>query len=201
MRDEWINVFKHFLCAAYDANLRPMKLLAISGSTRRNSTNTRLLTRIRHLAPTRVSIDLFGDLESLPIFSPDKEGPHTPDTVTEFINSISGYDGIIISCPEYVRAIPGGLKNAIDWLVSHQVIIAKPIILVHASHRGEDMLASLRMVLGTISSRFNSEIFAKVPLMSKSPDEINEILNSPSVQTELSALLHDFINYIDTSDA
>lgn len=178
-----------------------MKILAISGSTRQNSTNSALLKQIKYLTPVGISIDLFGDLEGLPIFSPDKEGLHTPQEVTKFIKTVSKCDGIIISSPEYVRAIPGGLKNAIDWLVSREVIIAKPMILVHASHRGDDMLTSLRLVLSTVSSRFNGDIFARVPLMSKTPDEISELLSSPAALNELTALIRDFINYIDKSDA
>lgn len=178
-----------------------MKILTISGSTRQNSTNSALLRRIKHLAPEGLIIDLFHGLEGLPIFSPDKEGPHTPKTVTEFITLVSECDGIIISSPEYVHAIPGGLKNAIDWLVSREAIIAKPIILVHASHRGDDMLASLRLVLSTVSSRFNSDLFSKFPLMSKTSEEIDQLLNSTSAQNELSALIRNFINYIDESGA
>jgi hypothetical protein len=35
--------------------------------------------------------------------------------------------------------------------VSGDQIIGKPIALVHASHRGDDMLVALRKVLSTIS--------------------------------------------------
>lgn len=78
----------------------------------------------------------------------------TPAVVEEFIKSVSASDGIIISSPEYIRCIPGGLKNAIDWMVSRTEIIDKPIVLVHASSRGDDMLVSLRRVLSTVSSNF-----------------------------------------------
>lgn len=178
-----------------------MKILTISGSTRQNSTNSALLRQIGHFAPEGVSIELFTDLEGLPIFSPDKEGPRTPKKVIEFINTVSECDGIIISCPEYVRAIPGGFKNAIDWLVSHEAIIAKPIILFHASHRGDDMLTSLRLVLSTVSSRFNSDLFARFPLMSKTSEEIRFVLGSPTSKNELSTLIHNFTNYIRKPDA
>lgn len=178
-----------------------MKILTISGSTRQNSTNSALLMQIKHLAPVGVTIDLYSGLDELPIFSPDKEGPQTPEKVIHFINAVSASDGIIISSPEYVRAVPGGLKNAIDWLVSREVIIAKPIILVHASHRGDDMLASLRLVLSTVSSCFNDDIFAKFPLMSKTHEEISLVLDTPAAKKQLSALIHDFTSYIHKSDA
>lgn len=177
-----------------------MKILTISGSTRHNSTNSAILQQIKDVAPNSILVESFDDLENLPIFSPDKEGALTPEKVLQFINIVSECDGIIISSPEYVRAIPGGLKNAIDWLVSNQAIIAKPIILVHASHRGEDMLTSLRLVLSTVSSRFNPDIFASFSLMSKTPDEIAEALHSPSCEEQLSTLIRDFSRYIDKSD-
>ncbi|MEW7009672.1 NADPH-dependent FMN reductase [Lentilitoribacter sp. EG35] len=178
-----------------------MKILAISGSARRKSTNLALLIQIKSIVPEGVSMNISHEIDSLPIFSPDKEEQQTPKNVTDFIDNVSNSDGIIIASPEYVRAIPGGLKNAIDWLVSREAIIAKPIILVHASHRGDDMLASLRLVLSTVSSRFNRDIFARFPLMSKTPDEIRKILTSPEAQKELFMLINDFTNYIDKSDA
>jgi NAD(P)H-dependent FMN reductase len=65
--------------------------------------------------------------------------------------AVARADGLVIACPEYVRALPGGFKNAVDWLVSRDEIIVKPIALIHASHRGDDMLEQLRLVLGTVS--------------------------------------------------
>ena len=76
-----------------------------------------------------------------------------------------------------MRGIPGGLKNAIDWLVSRDEIIGKPIALSHASVRGDDMLAALRTVLTTVSDGFTEKIFLRVPLNSTSVAETNERLN------------------------
>lgn len=89
-------------------------------------------------------------------------------------------DGVIISSPEYVHSIPGGLKNAIDWLVSRDEIISKPIALMHASHRGDDMLAQLRLVLATISQHFAETPFARFELMKLSVEEISEYFTSPN---------------------
>lgn len=130
-----------------------MKILAISGSAREASTNTALLRAMKDIAPSSIKFSVFDQINTLPIFSPDDEG-ETPAVVEEFIKSVSASDGIIISSPEYIRCIPGGLKNAIDWMVSRTEIIDKPIVLVHASSRGDDMLVSLRRVLSTVSSNF-----------------------------------------------
>jgi len=155
---------------------RAMKLFAISGSPRVASTNTAMLECFCPYAPVGVELSLYRGLADLPVFSPDLEGDHTPDVVAEFVSAVRQADGIILSSPEYVRAIPGGLKNAFDWLVSGEEIISKPVVLAHASHRGDDMLMSLRLVLATVSQQFNTELFLQFSLMSKSPEEVRQIL-------------------------
>ncbi|GLQ32002.1 NAD(P)H dehydrogenase (quinone) [Litoribrevibacter albus] len=169
-----------------------MKLLAISGSARKESTNTALLVGMKDLAPAGIELSVFQSLNMLPVFSPDLEGDATPAEVREFMKAVSNTDGIIISSPEYVRAIPGGLKNAIDWMVSRDEIIDKPIALVHASHRGEDMLLSLRLVLSTVSSNFLEHLFLRVPLIGKSPNEIGELLRVPEIESSITSFLVDF---------
>jgi len=170
-----------------------VKILAISGSARKVSTNTALLRAMQNLAPAGVELLVIDNLNTLPVFSPDMEGEKTPVVVGEFIEAVSVADGIIISSPEYVRAIPGGLKNAIDWMVSGFEIIAKPIALVHASHRGDDMLASLRLVLSTVSSNFLENLFFRIPLIGKSPQEITEILSLPEHESQVTSFLLNFV--------
>ncbi|ASJ75830.1 NADPH-dependent FMN reductase [Granulosicoccus antarcticus] len=148
-----------------------MKILAISGSLREVSSNSLLLRILGNHTPENWSFSLYEDLGSLPIFNPDLEDELTPEAVQSFCHEVAQADAVIISCPEYVRAIPGGLKNSIDWLVSRDEIISKPIALVHASHRGDDMLASLRMVLATVSERFATDIFLRIPLNSMSLEQ------------------------------
>lgn len=170
-----------------------MRLLAISGSARQASTNTALLQVLATASPENVQIDVFHSLQALPVFSPDLEGDNTPPVVQDFIKEIERADGVIISSPEYVHAIPGGLKNAIDWLVSGDVIIGKPVALIHGSHRGEDMLASLRLVLGTVTSQFMPDIFLRLPLISKTPKQVREDLSKGDMPAALRCYLDEFI--------
>lgn len=176
--------------------METVKLLAISGSARAASTNTALLQVLAEVSPAGVKIDIIQNLHILPVFSPDLEGQLTPPAVRDFIAAISQADGVIISSPEYVRAIPGGLKNAIDWLVSGEVIIDKPVALIHASHRGDDMLASLRLVLNTVTSAFQEQTFRRLPLVSKSPEEVNVYLRTKENQEQLRAYIAEFIDAI-----
>lgn len=176
-----------------------MKILAISGSTREASTNTAMLKAIKALSPPGIEISVFHTLNTLPIFSPDNEAEKTPEAVNEFMHLIYEHNGVIISSPEYVRAIPGGLKNAIDWMVSRFEIIDKPIALIHASHRGDDMLQSLRLVLSTVSNSFLEELFFRISLIDVPANEIEELLRKPEYNTQITSFLLDFVSAIHQS--
>lgn len=170
----------------------PVKLLAISGSARRLSTNTALLKVLAEVAPDGVEVSIFDGVGDLPVFSPDREGPDTPPEVADFIDLIRQADGLIVASPEYVRTLPGGLKNAIDWLVSSDAIIAKPAAIVHGSHRGDDMLATLRTVLGTVTEAFEERIFARFPLISLTPHEVRDVLLRPENRRRLRVFTAEF---------
>lgn len=155
-----------------------MRILALSGSLRADSTNTALLRGLARIAPDSITMNV-ATPAGLPLFSPDQEGPPAPAPVEKFARDVAASDGVIISCPEYVHALPGAFKNALDWLVSRDEIIGKPIALCHGSHRGEDVLAQLRLVLGTVSERFWPEIFVRFHLISMTPDEVYMHLDKP----------------------
>ncbi|RQR61876.1 NAD(P)H-dependent oxidoreductase [Burkholderia sp. Bp9002] len=172
-----------------------MNLLAISGSARKESTNTAMLSAMKELAPEGIEVSVFHRLDRLPVFSPDLEN-ETPPEVVDFLDRVSHADGLIISSPEYVRAIPGGLKNALDWMVSRFEVVGKPIVLAHGSHRGDDMLASLRLVLSTVSSRFLEHLFLKIPLIGKTPEEISALLLAPGYSAQIGEFLCEFASAI-----
>jgi chromate reductase len=177
-----------------------VQLLAISGSLRAASTNTALLRVLADLAAPAVDVTVFVGIGDLPIFNPDVEGPATPAPVLAFADAVRRADGLIISCPEYAHALPGGFKNAVDWLVSRDEIIGKPIALLHASHGGEDVLADLRRVLATVSVRFAPEIFAQFSLRKLSPEAVAARLRLPEEQAKLGGFLKDYIAWVEASD-
>lgn len=175
-----------------------MKVLAISGSTRKESTNTALLRAIKcsTLDNIEIDIEIYQSIDQLPIFNQDLEGDKTPELVLDFCRKIDESDGILISCPEYVRSLPGGLKNAIDWLVSRQEIMAKPIALVHASHRGDDMLSSLKIILSTVSENFSEDIFLRIPLKSTACITVESVLEIPENVSQIDSFLVEFKHFI-----
>ncbi|WP_417263628.1 NADPH-dependent FMN reductase [Celeribacter sp.] len=168
-----------------------MNILALSGSARRASTNTALLRNLADVAPEGIDITVFDRIAELPVFSPDLEHPR-PASVAAFADLIARADGLILCVPEYARALPGGLKNALDWLVSGEELIAKPVALAHASHRGDDMLADLRRVLTTVTSAFQPDIFLRLSLMGQTPEEIAALFEQPDTRHKTRAFLKAF---------
>ncbi len=90
-----------------------LKLVGLCGSLRRESWNRKLLHAAR---------DAFGPAEftegnlRLPLFDEDLEAEGIPTEVTVLKDQIKAADAVIIACPEYNKAPPGVLKNALDWL-------------------------------------------------------------------------------------
>ena len=93
-----------------------MKILAISGSARAASTNTAMLSVVAEIAGLDHQITVFSGVANLPVFSPDAEAEILPQAIVSFSELILQSDALIISSPEYVRAIPGGMKiQLIGW--------------------------------------------------------------------------------------
>ena len=90
-----------------------MNLLAISGSLRAASTNSALTRAAAALAPDGVTVTQSELLDSLPHFSPDRDGDAAPDSAREWRTQVGVADGMLFVTPEYAFGIPGSLKNAL----------------------------------------------------------------------------------------
>lgn len=176
-----------------------MKLLGISGSLRRVSTNTALLRALRDNAPKGVTLDISELIGDLPIFNPDREGELTPAVVEAFGRSIREADGLVISCPEYAHGIPGGIKNALDWMVSRDEIPDKPALLVRASTRSDYALGALQEVLRTMSLKLKPEVGFAVHLLGRASERMDEILSAPEARDDMRRALEDFCTWITAS--
>ena len=92
---------------------KPVRILGIAGSLRRESYNRAVLRAAISLVPDDANIDPF-ELDGIPGFNQDEE-QNPPAKVTELKSRIREADAILIVTPEYNYSIPGVLKNAIDW--------------------------------------------------------------------------------------
>lgn len=129
------------------------KILAISGSTRKNSSNESLLKVISNLYSESLDIEIYNGITELPYFNPDQDNETVPLTVKTFRTRIEKADGVIICTPEYVFSLPGALKNAIEWTVSTTVFMDKPVALIVASGLGEKTYESLTLIMNTVGAK------------------------------------------------
>ena len=88
-------------------------LLGICGSARKKSLNRALLVTIGELMPAGTTLKLHDGLDQLPIFNSDLQ---EPAAVIALKAAIASADGVVFAVPEYNYSIPGGLKNALDWV-------------------------------------------------------------------------------------
>jgi chromate reductase, NAD(P)H dehydrogenase (quinone) len=169
---------------------KTINILAISGSLRQNSSNTTLLQAAIELAPATTEIKLYGGLNDLPHFNPDLENNDIP-AVTDLQTQIKWADGLLISTPEYAHGIPGVLKNALDWLVSSEEFMGKPIAILNASPRATHAQVSLIEIVTTMAGRVIPEASIAVPLMGKKLDA-DGIIADPELSQELQKAIEAF---------
>ncbi len=112
-----------------------MKVLAISGSLRRDSHNTALLRAAAELVPPPVELEIFDGLKAVEPYDEDDKGTG-PLGARRLRDSIEAADAVLIATPEYNSSIPGQLKNAIDWAsrpLRDNALWGKPVAVVGAS--------------------------------------------------------------------
>ncbi|MEP9387324.1 NADPH-dependent FMN reductase [Mesorhizobium sp. KR9-304] len=168
-----------------------MNFLGLSGSLRAVSTNSALLLAMRDCAPDGCRLEIYDGLGKLPIFNPDDEQTPTAE-VLRLADLVGRSDGIVIACPEYAHGVPGGLKNALDWLVSGEAAVGKPAMLVHASPRSLTSRTALREILNTMSF----DVFAgdefEIALLGKKPEDVEAMLAATEARRCMQEMLVGF---------
>lgn len=173
---------------------KSMRVLAISGSLRRASTNTAALEALARLAPEAVKVLVYGDLAKLPPFNPDDdiEDKPKPEPVETLRALVDASDALVIAAPEYAHGLPGAVKNALDWLVASETFAGKPTALINTSPRAFHAQASLREILSTMAARLIPEAFASVSLTGKTvtvDDILADAISTRRLTESLEALI------------
>jgi chromate reductase len=88
------------------------------------------------LAPAGMKLNPAPSFAKFPLYNADIQNTTGfPAEVNTLADAIRAADGVIFITPEYNFSIPGGLKNAIDWVsrLPNQPFAGKPIALQSAS--------------------------------------------------------------------
>ena len=162
-----------------------MKILAISGSLRSQSSNTAILRAAQILAAPEIEVEVFDQLGDLPHFNPDLDEVAVPDAVLRFRGMVASAGALMISSPEYAHGVPGSLKNALDWLVGDTQFAGKRVALIGLEGRAEFAQAALRETLRTMASQIVEPACVALPHRARLLDA-----NSLVADAEVATLLH-----------
>src|ERR1700749_1892178 len=113
-----------------------LNILTICGSLRKSSYNAALARMAPKLAPAGMAFTDAPSFMQMPIYNHDDQDANGfPPTVNAWADAIRAADGLLIVSPEYNWSIPGGLKNAIDWVsrMKEQPFNGKPVALQSAA--------------------------------------------------------------------
>lgn len=121
-------------------------ILFLVGSTRTESLNARL-ARVAAGELSDGYEAAFFDLSTLPYYNGGLEGESTPPAVQEFRAAVRAADGVFFTTPEYNYALPGIVKNAVDWasrpMLPRNAIVGTPMNVAVATISATNGIRSL----------------------------------------------------------
>lgn len=179
-----------------------MKILVFGASLRKDSYNKKFAARasevLKKMDGVQVDLADFREFE-MPVYDGDlEESIGIPEGAKKLIQRISEADAIVISTPEYNGAIPGALKNAVDW-VSRKTPVAlsgKPLLLLGASPGALGAVRSLwhtRVPFEVLGTLVFPEMFGLQKANSAFNDS-GEFLDIKN-QERLEKLLSNYVRY------
>ena len=138
-----------------------MRVLGISGSLRRGSHNTALLRHAGELFESEgAEFAIYDSWRDIPIYDEDLDVKSPDAAVARIRAAVHEADAVFFATPEYNSSVPGGLKNAVDWLsrpsLAKSALRNKPVAVVGASTGAFGATwaqAELRKVLGSAGAR------------------------------------------------
>jgi chromate reductase len=174
-----------------------MRVLAISGSLRRDSNNTALLRALREEAPAGVEVEIWDGLKEIPPYDADDDVVPGPEPVEAFRSLVRESDAVFFATPEYNSSIPGALKNALDWAsrpLATNAFRNKPVAVIGSSagaFGGVWAAAELRKVLGAMGARVTDAELA----VGHAHDKLDELgdLADPDVRAGLREALETLL--------
>ena len=128
----------------------------------------------------------------LPHFNPDHEGDTLPSAVAALRHRVHRADALVICTPEYAGALPGSLKNLLEWLIGDddpRSIYRKPVAFINVSPRGAaEAHESLRKVLGYAHADVLEDVNAEIPVAPSMIGTDGEV-DDESWRTEIGRLM------------
>ncbi len=113
-----------------------LNVISICGSLRKGSYTRMVMNALQGLAPAGMRITEAPRFSEFPLYNADiQDASGVPPAVQKLADAVRAADGVIFNSPEYNFSIPGGLKNAIDWVsrMKDQPFAGKPCAVQSAA--------------------------------------------------------------------
>jgi chromate reductase, NAD(P)H dehydrogenase (quinone) len=115
---------------------KTLNVICICGSLRKGSYNRMVMNALPGLAPAHMKLSEAPPFSEFSLYNADvQESAGVPPAVQKLVDAVRAGDGVIFNSPEYNFSIPGGLKNAIDWVsrAPNQPFASKPVAIQSAT--------------------------------------------------------------------
>ncbi len=113
-----------------------LNVVTLLGSLRKGSFNGMVARTLPKIAPAGMEVNALPSIGDIPLYDADlQQEEGFPASVEALAAHIIKADGVDIVAPENNNSVPGGLKNAIDWLsrLPDQPLSGKPVLIQTSS--------------------------------------------------------------------
>jgi chromate reductase, NAD(P)H dehydrogenase (quinone) len=175
-------------------------IVTIAGSLRKESFSLKIANALARLAPASLKLEVT-TLNGISFFNQDLEGAPPADWVA-FREKLQASHGVLFVTPEYNRAIPGVLKNAIDVgsrPYGKSSFLGKPTGIVSNSPGplgGVNAAKSLQNILPGISGPIMGQPETYLTMVGDAFNEKGELIKE-SLQKVLEQFLAAFAAFVE----
>jgi NAD(P)H-dependent FMN reductase len=180
-----------------------MRIVGLSGSLRRSSLNTALLRAAGQLLPEGASLEL-ADIRDVPLYDGDVEAAGFPAAVRRVQDQVAAAYALLIATPEYNHALPGVLKNALDWMSrptaqeQARVFLHRPVAILGASPGPFGTARAQPMLLPVLRALRTRVFFDAAPYYlstaNKALDAEDQFID-PAQRDKLAGFLREFVAF------
>ena len=174
-------------------------VLLMCGSLQEASANSAALDVARASLEDPAGVEALESVTigTIPLFNPDLEDAVDP-SVVDFRTRIARSDAVIIAAPEYAGALPGALKNALDWVVGSGDFYGKPVALISAGSTGGEHVR--QQLIRTLSWQ-GAHLIAHLGIASpRTKSDDNGRFTDPATIDEIRQLTTQLLEVFDMSD-
>jgi chromate reductase len=179
-----------------------LNVVTLLGSLRKGSFNAMVARTLPRLAPAGMTITPLPSIADIPLYDADiQQEEGFPQSLEAIAAQIRAADGVVIVTPEYNYSVPGGLKNAIDWLsrLPEQPLAGKPVLIQTSSMGaigGARCQYHLRQILVFLDAMvMNKPEFMGGVIQSKVDQQTGEVVDQSTLD-HLNGQLTAFGEYI-----